>query len=254
MNVYLNIDNENLIAYTNALKKLPRYALPVAIRSTLNDTGFAMKKTTLPKTARSIFEERQPNFFKANSRVEPAKGMDVNTMVTTVGMVSSGLHNQATNYAVRDLEEQEQSGTIHGRSFKPLPGARRGGRGNVRANARISQILKAGNVIDARDSKHTGTGSNGKMQQFIKASIHAGEGGYVLGGKILWRVKRIARIGRNTFFTKEKLYYFKKSGTATVHATHFMKRAAQEAQKEMEFFYRLQANRQLDKALGRFKK
>ncbi len=91
------------------------------------------------------------------------------------------------------------------------------------------------------------------MQQFIRASIHAGEGGYVLGGRILWRVKRIARIGRNTFFTKEKLYSFTKSGTASVHATGFMKKAANEVTKEMEFFYKLQAQKQINKAFGRFK-
>lgn len=236
-----------MVHFTNELEKLPKYALPVAIRGTLNDTAFKMKTVTMPKNAKNIFEERQPNFFKANSRYEPAQGFSINTMVSTVGFISSGLHNQATNFAVKDLEQQEESGTIRGRSFKPLPGARKGGTGNVRANSRISQLLKAGNIVDAKDSKGS------KMQQFIRASLHAGEGGYVLGGKILWRVKRISRIGRNTFFTKEKLYSYTKSGTATVHATGFMKKSALEVQKEMEFFYKLQAQRQIDKAFKKFK-
>ncbi len=170
-------------------------------------------------------------------------------MASTVGFVSTGLHNAATNYAVRDLEEQEQGGTIHGRSFKPLPAARRGGTGNVKANARISQILKAGNIVDADESK-----GNNRMQQYIRASIHAGEGGYVLGDHILWRVKRIARIGRNTFFTKEKLYSFKKSGTAKVHATGFMKKAAHAAQKEVEFYFRLRFQQQWKKIHGSYNK
>jgi len=87
------------------------------------------------------------------------------------------------------------------------------------------------------------------MQQFIKSSIHAGVGGYVLGGKILWRVTSITRVGRNIRFEKEKLYSFTKSGTATVHATHFMRKAALEVQKEMEMLYRIQANRQFTKIL-----
>ena len=259
----IDINTDKLVAYTNKIEKLHKSSLPVAIRGTLNDTAFKFKKETMPQMAKSIFEERQPNFFKANSRVEPATGFNINTMAATAGFLSSGLHNPATNYAVKDLEDQEHGGTIQGRSFKPLRAARIGGRGNVRANARISQILKAGNVVDVRDSRSTGSSNAGtvggskvgmnnnyKMQQFIKASIFAGEGGYVLGGRILWRVKRIARIGQNTFFTKEKLYTFKKSGVAKVTATGFMRKAAFEVQKEMEFFFKLQAMKQIKKALA----
>lgn len=249
--MYIDINTDNLVVFTNKLEKLHKSALPVAIRGTLNDAAFKFKKETMPQMAKAIFEERQPNFFKANSRVEPASGFNINTMVATAGFISSGLHNASTNYAVKDLEQQEIGGTIHGRSFKPLRAARIGGRGNVRANARISQILKAGNVIDVRDSK----GANW-AQRAIRASIHAGAGGYVLatgglyGGGILYKVKRIARIGSNTFFTKEKLYSFKKSGVAKVHATGFMKKAALEVQKEMELFYILQATKQIKKALS----
>lgn len=244
----LDINSDAAVIYTNELEKLGKSALPVAVRETLNSAVFAMKKTAVPKHAKLAFEERQPNFFNYFTRYDKAQGFNINSMVATVGMDGSKLKNNATNYAVRDLEEQEKGGTIHGRSFKPLPAARKGGTGNVRANARISQILKAGNIIDAKDSKGENT-----MQKFIRASIHAGEGGYVLGGRILWQVKRIARIGRNTFFTKTKLYSFTKSGTATVHATGFMKKAANEVVKEMEFFYKLQAMKQVNKALGKFR-
>lgn len=238
-----------MIKFTNKLEKLNKSALPMAIRGTLNDTAFKMKKITMPKKAKQAFVERSPNFFKATSRVEPAQGFDIRTMVSTVGFVSSGLHNASTNHAVKDLEQQEHSGTIQGRSFKPLLAARRGGNqaGLVKSNERLSKLLKAGNVVDARDSR----GKN-KMQQFIKASLHAGKGGYVLGGNLLWKVSKIKRtnFGRTTVFTKQKLYTFKKSGTAKVKARGFMRSAALEVQKEMEFFYRLQAKKQISKAMS----
>lgn len=257
----LNVHTDNLLAYSEKLKTLNRSAFPVAIRGALNDTAFMMKKETMPKHAKMAFIERQPNFFKANSRVEMATGFDINKMVSTMGMVSSGLHNQETNYAVRDLEQQEQGGTIHGRSFKPLPAARKSGTGNVRANSRISQLLKAGNVIDAKDSRPNRGGftssamaQNSKMQQFIKASLHAGVGGYVLGGRILWKVTRITRHGDgSTSFKKQKLFSFSKGGVAKVKARGFIREAALEVQKEMEFFYKLQANKQIDKALKQFR-
>jgi hypothetical protein len=248
----LNINTDEAVVFTNKLEQLASHALPTAIRGTLNDTAFKMKTSTMPKKAKAMFEERQPNFFKANSRVEVATGMDIKTMASTVGFISSGLHNSSTNYAVKDLEQQEHAGIIKGRSFKPLAAARRGGTGNVRANARISQLLKAGNIIDARDSRTTGSGKNGKMQQFIKASVHAGVGGYVLGGSLLWKVTRLRRLGGGTtVFKKQKLYSFKKDGTAKVRARGFMRASALEVQKEMEFFYKLQANRQIRKALGK---
>lgn len=240
----LNINTDELVSYTNKLEKLHRSALPVAIRGTLNDVAFEMKKTTLLKSAHHEFKERQPNFFKANSKAEPAKGFSIPEMVSEVGMVSSGLHSPNTNYAVRDLEQQEIGGEIGGRSFKPLPGARKGGSGNVRPNVRISTLLKAGNIIDSRDS----AGAN-KIQQFIRASIHAGKGGYVFGGKILWRVKSIKRVGRNTIFKKEKLYSFTKSGTAHVHATGFMRKAAEAVVPEISFYFKLQAEKQFNKVL-----
>lgn len=244
----ININASAVVIYTNNLEKLPKSALPVAIRSTLNDTAFKLKKTTLLDTAKKTFKERKPNFFKANSKAIPAVGFDINKMVSTVAMVSSGLHNQATNYAVKDLEQQEHSGTIRGRSFKPLEAARINGTGNVKQNSRISQLLKAGNVIDARDSRTTSYGVNGKMQQFIKASIHAGVGGYVLGGRLLFQVTSIKRINGDTRFELQKLYTFNKNGVARVKASGFMRPAALEVQKEMEFFYKLQAMKQLKKA------
>lgn len=260
----LIIDSKEGIEFAEKLKTFHRSAFPVAIRGTLNDAAFKLKKEKMPKKSKELFKERQPNFFKANSKVDPATGFDINSMASTAGFVSSGLHNKSTNYAVKDLEDQEIGGTIKGRSFKPLPGARKGGTGNVRANSRISQILKAGNIIDVRDSKSTGSSNQGthgsarqgnannyKMQQFIKASIHAGEGGYVLGGNILWKVTKIRRTNYNqtTEFKKQKLYSFKKSGTAKVHARGLMRKSALEVQKEMEFMFKLQAMKQINKAL-----
>lgn len=237
-----------MVQYTNKLEKLHRSAFPVAVRGTLNDMAFAMKKTELEKITRGTFKERQPNFFKANSRVEMAQGFSTKAMVSIVGMVSAGLHNLSTNYAVKDLEQQEQGGTIQGRSFKPLPDARKGGTGNVKPNARISQILRSGNIIDLRDSK----GAEWK-QRAIRTSVHAGVGGFVLAastsGGVLWRVTSIKRVGRNTVFKKQKLFSFKKGGTAKVDSTHFMERAAEKTSKLAETFYALQAEKQFKKAL-----
>lgn len=252
MHVHVNIDN--LVNYANNLEKLGKSAFPVAMRGTINGGAYSLKKNHMPKKAKEMFEERQPNFFKANSKVFPATGFDVKTMYAEVGFLSSGLHNASTNYAVKDLEKQEDSGIIRGRSFKPLPEARRSGTGNVRANSRISQILKSGNVVVANESRINGVGKNGKMQQFIKASIHAGVGGYVLGGNVLWKVTRLRRLNFNhtTEFKKQKLYSFKKDGTAKVRARGFIRAAALDVQKEMEMLFRIEFQKQWKKVHGSY--
>jgi len=246
----VDINNSEMVAYTNKLEKLHKSALPLAIRGTLNDMAFAMKKTELEKVTRGTFEERQKNFFKANSRVEAATGFNVKRMVSEIGMVSSGLHSPSTNYAVKDLEQQEEGGTIKGRSFKPLPAARKNGSGNVRPNSRISQILRSGNIVDLRDSKGAEW-----SQRAIRSAVHAGVGGFVLAasskGGVLWRIKSIKRIGRDTVFTKEKLFSFKKSGVAKVRSTHFMRTAAENTVKMVEAVYKIQAEKQIRRLLNK---
>lgn len=241
----ININTDAVVAYTNKLEKLPKSALPVAIRGTLNDAAFSMKKDILPKVAKSVFKERQPNFFKANSRVEAATGFDIKTMSSTVGFVSSGLHNNRTNYAVNDLEQQEEGGIIKGRSFKPLAAARIGGKGNVKSNLRISQLLK-GKLINVNDLR-----GGSKMQQLIKSVVHAGVGGFVLGGKILFKVTSIKRTkSGSVIFKKQKLFSFKKQGIAKVNGTKFVEKSAFKVQRHMENFYKVQAKKQFKKALG----
>lgn len=238
----LNINSDASVIYTNKLEKLHKSALPVAIRGALNDTAFTMKMDTMPKYAKSIFTQRSPNFWKANSRVNKAEGFDIKTMVSTVGFVSSGLHNSTTNYSVKDLEQQEHGGVIKGRSFKPLPGARISNSGlkNVRANNRIASIKDLVNSADSR-------GVNDK-QKFIKASVHAGVGGYVLGGKVLWRVTSISRVKGNIIFKREKLFSFQEQGVAKINkATHFMQKSALIVRPMMEEFYAKQAIRQIKK-------
>lgn len=231
---------------TAKLEKIGRSALPLAVRGTLNDAAFKMKTEKMPKSAGNLFVNRSKNFFKANSKFESAQGMEMGSMKSTVGFYENKLQHQSTNYAVKDLRQQEYGGVISGRSYKPLSAARSNGRGLVKPNERLRQIrLKAGNIVNAKDSK----GKN-KMQKMIKAAVHAGVGGYVLGGNLLFKVTRIKRLGGgNIQFKKQKLYSFKKDGTAKVVARGFMRIAALETQKEMSFYYKLQAQKQIAKVL-----
>lgn len=136
----LHINNDALVAFTKNLDKMHRSALPVAIRGTLNDAVYDVKTNTMPKKAME-FKKRSPNFFKANSKFEKATGFNVNTMQATVGFYENKLAHQNTNYAVKDLEQQEHGGNIAKKTMIAMRTARVGNK-MVRASDRLSAIKK----------------------------------------------------------------------------------------------------------------
>lgn len=235
----LNINSNAVVVYTNTLEKMHKSALPVAIRETLNSAAFDVKKNTMPESVKRSFIERTPTFFKANSKVEKASGFNVNSMQATVGFFSNNLKG-SNNYAIKDLEQQEDGGSINKKSFIPLKTARSGNSNNklVKPNARLSTINK---IIDVRKSKE-----KNKRQAFVKSAIAAGNNGFVLSGKILWKINSFKRNGK---IIKTALYNFKKGRKINVKPTAFMKTASIESATKMETMFIQQAEKQV-KRLG----
>lgn len=236
----ININTDGLVALTNKLEKLHKSALPSAVRGTLNDAVFDVKTNTMMRSSANAFENREKNFFKANSRFENAKGFDIKTMESNVGFVSRG----GNNYAVEDLEQQEQGGQINKKSFIPTVFARKGGtkKGLVRPNARLSSIK---NIINVRDS----VGKNAR-EKFVIAAAVAGKGGFVLRGNLLFRIETAPKSNlktRTTTFKALPIYSFKKDRKVKVDSTHFMEKATLITAKKLEQFYYKQGERQLAK-------
>jgi hypothetical protein len=244
----ININSDAVVKHTNTLERISKKALPNAIRETLSKTALDVKKNTLDKSAKRNFVQRSPNFFKAFSKVEFAKGTNILSMKATVGMVEEGLQG-GHNFAVKDLEQQETGGRIKGKSFIPLDTARRGGgRTPVRPGNRISKIKKP------LDSFAKPKGKN-RMERFVKSSIAAGVGGYVLGNfnpGILWRITSIKRKktklkgrGSNTIIGKKAIYSFKKKRSVSVKGTNFAKEAAIKSAQSIENTFILEAEKQI---------
>lgn len=242
----LNINTDACVVMTNRLEKMHRSALPVSIRSALNSTAFDVKQNTLLASARASFIHRQPNFFKANSRVNMAIGFDVDNMKAEVGMKSLG----GTNKAVEDLEQQERGGVIRGKSFIPLDDARTGKSTmrNVKAINKISQIL---GVVNARNM-------NGKTKQarFIAAATKAGGGGYVLGddqhgNRTLWRIDSISSTRKNqkVKIRKTALYSYEQNRKVVVAGTNFMRTATMESYKKLEMYFVTEGNKQIERLM-----
>jgi len=245
----ININSSAVVRHTAKLERLHRSALPVAVRQTLSKAAFDVKMRTMLAQADKNFEKREPNFFKANSKVTPAKGFDMRTMVATVGFIPL----KGTNKAVDDLKQQEDGGNIGGRSFIPLKQARVSGSWNKKikkAAPRISDIK--GDIVDA--NKMLGKNSREKW----KKAVHmAGIGGYVLGtkkfkcGRVVFRIKDIKRYDVNgkdyTFSKQDPLYIAKRGRVVKPAATHFMRTASLQSAQGMESTFIQEANKQIAK-------
>lgn len=239
--MHININISAVVKHTNRLEKLRKSALPNAVRNTLNSAAFDVKQNTMPVSASKHFIKRKPNFFKANSKVFMAQGYNVNTMKSIVGFVPYSA--QYNNFAVRELEQQEHSGTIEHRTFVPLDTSRSGA--NHAAQVLPSNRLDAiKNLIHASKSK----GRN-KKEQFIKAAIYAGKRGFVVGNLGKQTVFRINSIKRDasgkTVIGKTPLYSFSQGRSVRIRkATHFMREASYKSANKMTSFYIREAKRQ----------
>lgn len=253
----LNINTDAAVAFTNKLEKMRKFDLPIAIRGALNDAAKDVKMNTMPKLANEVFKKRSPNFFKANSKYIFANGFNINTMRSEVGFFENKLANQPTNYAVKELEQQEHGGSIGHKGFIAMRQAR-GSRGLVKSNARIKALRE--NAIDARK------GNGSKKQNWIRAAIVAKKlGKYVLGN--VWKGNRtLSRIdevwgstGKNKNFSfasrsilikRTPLYTFRKGRTVKVAGQNFMKRASEESGLNLPVFYIKNAEKRFLKALS----
>lgn len=235
----LNINSDAAVKFTNTLEKLHKSALPNAIRSTLNSAAFDVKQNTMPAKAKSEFVNRSPNFFKANSRVEMAKGWDVSQMKSIVGFTENGLQG-GNNYAVKDLEQQEYGGTIKSKSFIPTDEARSSG-SNAKPVRPVNRLSNVKNVVKA--------GKKGaKKSDFVKSAIHAGVGGHVIGNfikKKLFRIDSIKKSRGAIKIRKTAIYSFEEGRSVQVKATGFMRSASIQSANKMEMFYAIEAGKQV---------
>lgn len=257
----LNINTDASVVYANKLEKLRKSALPNAIRESLSKAALDVKQRSMPKSANKAFVNRQKNFFKAFSRVEFAKGKDLRTMKSTVGFTNSGLKG-GSNFAVKDLEQQENGGSIDGRSFIPMDDARSGGSPN-RMVKLINRISKMDNLVRANARFNGGKRRvRSKKQRWIRAAIYAkkkhGANAFVLGnpkaGKMT--VRRIDQVSTNVATRKLEIkstpvYSFKHGRTVSVKGKGFMKRASYETAMNMDYFFIAEARKEIQKIMNR---
>lgn len=262
----IDINTKNLVGHIYTLSKLHRSALPAAVMQTLNGAAFTTKTVTMPKEA-DRFEKRKPTFFKANSKVAPARGFNIDTMRSEVGFIPKPADK---SHSVEDLEAQEKHGTIENRAFIALPKAREGGSFNRRIK-RSNYMDKVNNIYDPEVQRsRKGKATDSLKMSFILTAMQAGQGGLIFGtdrkkgARVVYRINKVARVKKitkttrrlgiktkkwNTFVGLTELFNVKAGRKVRPDSKYsgFMKKASLEAQRGMEATFIAAANKQIAK-------
>jgi hypothetical protein len=243
----ITIDTREIFKLAAKLQGLHRAAFPNAVRFTLNDLAFDVKKATLftalHETSMVI---RSESFFKKYSGVEKATGWDVSKMQSQVGMIPSG----GATKAVSRLEQQEEGGSLGDRNYVPAEQARTGStrRGKVRRSNYMNKLSLRGNI------------PYGEKQRLIRAvtgsqvsSGGSGKGNVILYGTVLYEIQGFKRI-RKTDTIKlhlKKLYTYKPDRTIQIKPQRFMEHAALKTGPKLQEIFNKNAEYQFKKFANR---
>lgn len=226
----IDVHSDGIVAYTNTLEKLHRAAFPNAVRNTLTDLAFETKLKNLIPTTEKEFTIREKTFFKANSSVEKAKGFDMRSMESLVGM-RSNRPKGANDYAVKDLEKQEHGGTITNKTFIASYGARIGKKGKVRSAMRLNtlgQIKEQKNIKSRRVS--------------FAIAIKENEGGFFKGG-----VKDEDNVFSVRNGKAKLIYSHEKNRSVKVKSTKFMEKSSLKSMKVADTIFIKNARKQIER-------
>lgn len=264
--IKVEIDTRNIIGHIYTLSKLHKSALPVAVQQTLNGAAFDVKTKTMPTEA-DRFEKRKPTFFKANSKVVPARGFNIDKMESTVGFIPKPGDK---SHSVEDLEAQEEHKQIDNRAFIALGTARQGNSFNrqIRTNNRMDKLPKIHDPLQQK--ARLGKPKDSEGMSFILTAMLAGKGGLIFGtgrqkgARTVYRINKIARLKKITKSTRQKgiktkkwntfvgltpMFNVKANRKVTPDSKYkgFMRQASMDSQKKMEQMFEIAANKQIAK-------
>lgn len=243
----LDVNTHANIVLTAKLERLNKSAFPSAVRSTLNDAAFEMKKTNILESAKDNMTVRNPTVFKKFTGVKRANGFNVNSMHSEVGFIpKDGIKG---NKIPTGMESNEVGG-VDDTGFMYMPKTRTSGsrsRGLVRKNARYNKnkVLRGGRSSNVKTKKRNKesfmANAYDSNKQNLPFNFTTSKGTFLVQATSFEEVNGITQVkldflmrGRKNFKAKAK-------------ATHFNKEAAEKTAKQIEGFYKKNADYQFNK-------
>lgn len=209
---------------------------PSAVRSTLNDAVFELKKGGILDSAKKNMTVRNPTFFKRYTGVKKATGFDVGSMYSQVGFSDRG--EQKAKKAVKGMESNEVGG-IDDDGGMYLPKTRTG-RGLVKKNSRFnkSNLAKTKGKSKSNVARMYAS-SKEKKPIFINTSK----------GRFLVQATGFDKSGGSLDIKLDFLMRGRKKHAAHAKALHFNREAALKTHKMMDEFYKKNSEYQFNKVL-----
>lgn len=249
-NVSFNVNTDSAIILTAKLERMRKSAFPSAIRSTLNDSAFIMKKENILDSAKKNMVVRNPTFFRKFTGVKRATGFDVNKMQSEVGFKNTDPNPIKGKKAIEGMEYNEVGGTDNTGAMYMK--STRGARGLVKRNSRFdkSKITRSYLYSNIKTKKQGNksfvsrayASLNDKKPVFVNAKS---------GARYLVQVKSIKRgtKGSRIDIKLDFLMRHREKFNARAKATHFNKEAALKTQKSIDDFYVKNAEFQFNKII-----
>lgn len=222
----LDINTDEIVQFTNKLERMHRSALPNAVRTTLNEAAFSMKgvkgkQGLVKKYGDATFDERTKNFTSIMTRVDKAKGWEIDKMQSSAGIAS--LPNK--DKAAQGLATQESGGTMaYERPFFPMDTARKGANKNATV-AEKNKLIAIQNAV-----KVDGIGNK---QALYKAAFSSSYVIYEKNRTTLFRVLSVSR-GKIELYP---LYRYREAFKPKVNQHLFIQPAGKEAGKNINNYF-----------------
>lgn len=234
----LNVNNTEVKRFSDRLRKMHKSDMPLAVRGTLNDLAFDVKKNTLLPGADKFFILRNPSFFKRYSGVQKATGFNINSMRSEVGIIPG------SSTAARQLTRQEYGGTIPKRSMIYINTARVGG--SKSKIVRKSNYMNAKKIVRGQPNR-----VRSKKSQFVADAFVANKYNlFLLTENTLFDVKGI-KFGkgktRKVFVRLNPIADYEKNRSVSVKSTYFLRKASQVTYQKQTSFFLNNAKRRFQK-------
>lgn len=225
----IKIDSNAMKEYEKKLNDLHRSAFPNAIRSTLNDAAFEMKKDKLHTSAAKNFKHtRSKSFFKKFSGVKKATGWNINSMYSEIGLLDMGVKTAKT--AIDNMHMHEKGGSINeGATYLR----------DSRTSKSFGKLVRKQNYF--KRSKFV------KGKNYVrKAFVALKENAIMKHGDYLIRVNKITKGNKLRINTT---LLMKKRNNVRISPNNFITKAGIQTQKSIPLNFRKHAEKQIKKRM-----
>ena len=217
---------------------------PSAVRSTLSDAAFEMKKKNILESAKRNMTVRNQSFFRRYTGVKRATGFKVDSMYAESGFSNS--NELKAKKALEGMEHNEFGGSDNTGAMY-LAKART-------SNSLKRLVRKKARFDKSKLAKGTSTKMRSKKLDFARnamASVKENAPTFIetSKGKFLVQVKKVTTdAGHKKLKVKmDFLMRSRRQHVAKAKATHFNKEAAIKTSKQIEVFYKKNAEYQIKK-------